>query len=171
MPSFQDIQEEIGNMLAVPDDQLDEEQQAAMAEYLDMLATQESSKVDGFGSFIAIQQGYIEACEMEAKRLAAKAKTMKSRIDYLKGRYLGIMQEHGVKKIQGNAYTISIRETDKVVVPSDEAFLQKLAKEHPALVRHKESWEPNRVEIKAMLKAGVELPECELVKSASLQVR
>ncbi len=50
MPTFAEIQEEIRNMLDIPDEELDEDQNAAMDEYLNELAKQESEKIDSFAS-------------------------------------------------------------------------------------------------------------------------
>ena len=54
MPSFSDIQDEISSMLSIPDEELTDDQRAAMAAYLDELAGQEADKVDAFGSFTGL---------------------------------------------------------------------------------------------------------------------
>lgn len=55
MPSFSEIQEEIQNMLEISDEELNDEQKAAMDAYLDELATQEAAKVDGFAQYIKLE--------------------------------------------------------------------------------------------------------------------
>jgi len=73
MPSFSDICDEISSMLSIPDEDLTDEQRAAMSAYLDDLAGQEADKVDAFGSFIRVESARAEACKKEAQRLANKA--------------------------------------------------------------------------------------------------
>lgn len=168
MPTFENIQEEIASMLSIPDEELSEEQRAAMNEYLDMLGTQEAGKVDAFAQFLRIQSAHAKACKDESQRLATKARTAEKRIDWIKGKYLATMQEYGLKKIQGNSYTLSVRQSEVVVVPAD---LSALEENSPELIRRIEKIEPDKVAIKAALKAGKEVPGCQLQPSYSLQVR
>lgn len=69
MPTFQQIQEEIASMLSVPDEELTDEQRAAMDAYLDDLGDMESAKVDAFGQFLKIQSSVADACKKESQRL------------------------------------------------------------------------------------------------------
>lgn len=165
MPSFEAIQEEIAGMLSIPDDELTDEQRAAMDAYLDELGKQEANKVDAFGQFLRVQSATAEACKKEAQRLASKGRTAEARIAWLKAKYLDIMHRNGLRKVQGNAYTISVRESDAVAVPMDVSALPEI------YLRRKESVEADKAVIKEALKAGQVIPGCELRKSYSLQVR
>jgi len=165
MPSFEAIQEEIAGMLSIPDDELTDEQRAAMDTYLNDLGTQEAAKVDSFGQFLRVQSATADACKKEAQRLASKAKTAEGRISWLKAKYLDIMRSNGIRKIQGNVYALSIRESDAVAVPMDVSALPEI------YLRRKESVEADKAVIKEALKAGQVIPGCELRKSYSLQVR
>lgn len=165
MPSFDAIQQEIAGMLSVPDEELTDEQQAMMNAYLDELGQQEAAKVDAFGQFLRIQSATAEACKKEAQRLASKAQTAESRIAWLKAKYLNIMQTNGLRKVQGNSYTLSVRESEAVAVPQDVSGLPEL------YLRRKETIEADKAVIKEALAAGQEVPGCELRKSYSLQVR
>ncbi len=164
MPSFSDIQDEISSMLSIPDEDLTPEQRAAMSAYLDELAGQEADKVDAFGSFIRVESARAEACKKEAQRLTSKAKTAEGRIAYLKHMYLCTMQSNGLKKVQGSAYTLSIREADSVDV-TDVTSLPDI------YIRRKETVEPDKVVLREALKGGIEIPGAVLVKTQSLQVR
>lgn len=166
MPTFEQIQEEIGSMLSIPDDELTPEQRSAMAEYLDELAGQESSKVDGFAQFLRLETARADALMDESKRLAARAKTVKNRIDYLRGRYASIMLEHGVKKIQGNVYAISLSKSERVEVPHDVDDLP------PEFIRVKveETREVDKSGIKAAIAAGREVPGCAVKTIYRVQV-
>lgn len=165
MPSFAALQEEITGMLNIPDEELDEGQQAAMDEYLAELGTIEEQKIDSFGQFLKLQTETAAALEQEAKRLAAKARTIKNRIDYLKNYYLGTMQNHSIKKVTGKLYTLSIRETDTVKINCEAAALPS------EYIREKITIEPDKNLIKQALKKGTVIEHCTLEKSPTLQVR
>lgn len=165
MPTFEQIQSEIASMLSIPDDELTPEQRAAMDAYMDELATAEQNKVDGFGQFIKLQSALAEACKEEAKRLAAKAKAAESRLAFLKELYTTSMRTNGLKKLSGNAYTISVREADSVAVTAQVDALPEIYR------RVKTTVEPEKSMIKEALKGGLTIPGCQLVKTYSLQVR
>lgn len=165
MPTFEQIQSEIASMLSIPDDELTPEQRSAMDAYMDELATAEQNKVDGFGQFIKLQSALAEACKEEAKRLAAKAKSAESRLAYLKELYITSMRTNGLKKLSGNAYTISVREADAVAVTAQVEALPEIYR------RVKTTVEPEKAMIKEALKGGLTIPGCALVKTYSLQVR
>lgn len=164
MPTFEQIQEEISAMLAIPDEELTDEQRAAMDAYLDELSGQEAAKIDGFGQFVRMELSRAEAIAEESKRLAARAKSIKNRIDYLRGRYSGIMLEHGLKKVQGNVYSVSISKSERVQVPDD---LNDLPSE---FVKEKTTYEPDKTGIKAAIKGGREIPGCSVKTVYSVRV-
>lgn len=164
MATFEQIQEEISAMLSIPDEDLTDRQWAAMEAYLNDLGSQEADKVDAFGSFVRVESARADACKRESQRLAAKAKTAEGRISYLKHMYLCTMQSAGVKKVNGSAYSLSIRESDSVDV-TDLSALPEL------YVRRKESIEPDKAVLREALKGGMEIPGAALVKTQSLQVR
>jgi flagellar biosynthesis GTPase FlhF len=79
VPSLAHIQEEISNMLSIPDEELTPEQQAVMAEYLTELAEQEEAKIDGFVSFLRAEQAKANWKKEEAKRLNVAAKAIENK--------------------------------------------------------------------------------------------
>jgi len=162
--SFEAIQTEISAMLDIADE-LTPEQQKEMDAYLNELAGQESDKIDSFAAFIREETARSLYFKEESKRLAQKAKTAEERIGYLKNRYLSIMQEHGVSKIKGNAYTLSVRHIPHVVV-DDDAQLDDL---YMRIIPEKR--EPDKVVIREALKGGVVIPGCRLEQTDSLQIR
>lgn len=163
--TFNDIQQEVAAMLSVSDEDLTPEQREAMDAYMDELAKLEADKVDGFGQFLKIQSALAEACKEEAKRLSAKAKAAESRLAYLKELYTTSMRTNGLKNLSGNAYTISVRESEAVAVTVQTEELPELYR------RTKTTVEPDKATIKEALKGGLTIPGCTLVKTYSLQVR
>lgn len=167
MATFEGIQEEISSMLSVPDEELTDEQHAAMAAYLDELGSQESAKVDSFAQFVRLETARAEAMKEESKRLAARAKTVSNRLDYLRGRYAGIMLEHGLKKVQGNVYSITLGKSERVEAPANVADLP------PEFVKVKveETREPDKTAIKSAIKEGRDIPGCSIKTFYRVQVR
>ena len=75
------------------------------------------------------------------------------------------MRTNGLKKLSGNAYTISVRESEAVAVTAQTEELPELYR------RTKTTLEPDKATIKEALKGGLTVPGCQLVKTYSLQVR
>ena len=146
MPTFNEIQQEIAGMLSIPDEELTPEQREAMDAYMDELAKVEADKV-------------------EAKRLIAKAKAAEASLARLKEHYTFTLRSNGLKKVSGNAYTISVRESEGVAVTAQTEELPELYR------RTKTTVEPDKAVIKESLKSGLTIPGCALVKTYSLQVR
>ena len=160
---FADIQEEIANMLDVPDTELSEEQIEIMNSYLDELATQEESKVDSFGQFLRIESARAEALRAESQRLAARARAAENRINFLKMKYMQIMEQHGLQKVRGQVYSMSVRTTDVVQITDEQALPQEY-------VTQKITTAPDKVALRDALKAGAVVPGAQLAKSYSLRV-
>lgn len=167
-PTFMKIQEEIANMLDIPDDELSDEQKQAMDLYLNELAQQEASKVDAFAGFIRKQAAIAEAVKEESQHLAAKARAMQNKIDHMKGHYLAVMRIHGLKKINGDVYSIGLREITRVEVRDIEA-LKKY--DNPEYIKTEVTYKPDKANIKEALKNGVAVPGCQLEKGYSLNIR
>ena len=132
---------------------------------MDELAKLEADKVDGFGQFLKIQSALAEACKEESRRLAAKARAAESRLAWLKEHYTIVLRENGIRKVSGNAYTISVRESEAVAVTAQTEELPELYR------RTKTTVEPDKAVIKESLKSGLTIPGCALVKTYSLQVQ
>lgn len=169
-PSFAHIQAEIANILDIPDNQLSEEQSQLINAYMDELAAQESSKVDSFAGFIRKQAAIAEAMKAESDHLKAKAEAINNKIKSLKNHYIAVMRQHGVKKIAGDIYSISVRENTKTEITDFDA-LMKYDDGAGMYVTTKLLCAPNKDIIKESLKDGVEVPGCKLEKSYSLNIR
>lgn len=163
MPSFSAIENEISNMLDIPDEQLTDEQRAAWDAYMTELGKQEADKIDNFALFVRIESAHAEALRTEAQRLSSRARTAENRIAYLKKCYTDTLKAAGLQCVNGSVYRLSIRSTDVVRI-TDDAIL-------PAeYVRTKTTTEPDKVALKSALKEGQAIPGAELEKSYSLIV-
>ena len=174
LPSFESIQAEIQNILETYDSAdndlgeysltLNEDQQAELDAYLEMLGTQEREKVDGFAQFIHMSEAQQAALKAEADRLLKRARSLENTRNYLKMRYLQVMEANGLKKVSGNTYTLSRRVT-KCVQIIDESIVPAGVKREKTIV------EPDKRIIMELLKDGQQVPGCQLAESVSLQVR
>lgn len=174
LPSFAAIQEEIQNILETYDSAdndlgeysltLNEDQQAELDAYLEMLGTQEAEKVDGFAQFLRMSEAQQSALKSEADRLLKRARSIENTRNFLKSRYLEVMERHGLRKVSGQTYTLSRRVT-KCVQIVDESIVPAGVKREKTIV------EPDKRIIMEMLKSGQKVPGCQLAESVSLQVR
>lgn len=174
LPSFAAIQAEIENILETYDStendlgeysmQLNDEQQEELDAYLEMLGTQEAEKVDGFAQFIRMSEAQQAALKAEADRLLKRARSIENTRNFLKSRYLEVMERHGLKKVSGSTYTLSRRATKCVQIIDEKDIPDELWRE-------KVTREPDKQDIMALLKSGKEVPGCHLAESVSLQVR
>ena len=174
LPSFESIQAEIQNILETYDSAdndlgeysitLNEDQQAELDAYLEMLGTQEREKVDGFAQFIHMSESQQAALKAEADRLLKRARSLENTRNYLKMRYLQVMERHGLRKVSGSTYTLSRRATKCVQINNEEDIPDELWRE-------KVTREPDKRVIMELLKIGKEVPGCQLAESVTLQIR
>ena len=94
----------------------------------------------------------------------AKAKTIENRMSWLKARYAEIMRQHGLKKVSGSLYSLSARPSQAVLVND----VNSLPEAYKSL---KTEISANKIAIKEALLSGTEIPGCELITRASLQIR
>lgn len=164
MASFNAIENEIQNILAMAEEELTPEMEEACEKYLEELATAEADKIDAFAFILREREAKAKHYKAEATRLSKKAKSQENRINSLKYRYCEIMQSMGLKKIEGNSYTLSLRPAKSVSVT---AMLDALPDE---FVRVKEERSADKEAIKAALENGVIIDGCEIVTTHSLQI-
>ena len=119
---------------------------------------QHEPRPTAFAAFIREESARAKYYREESQRLASKARNAEGRISYLKHKYLGILQEHGIEKIKGNAYSVSIRHTPSAFVEDDANLDDLYVRVIPA------KREPDKRIILEALKGGVEIPGCRLVQ-------
>lgn len=162
MPSFAEIEREIRNILSIPDEELTDEQRQAFEEYAEMLAGQEEDKVDGFVAFIRSENAHADFLREEAKRLTNAARCIESKLARLKTHYQYTMQSHGLKRVNGKAYSVSLRATPVVLVENEQQV--------PTIFwRTKTETSIDKAAVRDALKSGAVVPGCSLGKSYSLQ--
>lgn len=164
LPSFEGIELEIANIMETEEAELSEEARACLEEYIDMLAGQEAEKIDGFCQFMRLQAARCDAIRAEASRLYKKAQAMEGRMRWLKEHYLAVMLGRNLKRIRGNAYTLTVRNSTRVEVDHPELL------EGTEYARVKLEVSPDKQAIKNALRQGELIPGCRLVEDSYLSI-
>ena len=167
MASFEDIEGEIKNVMDFIeklDEDMTEEQQAQIDEYLSNLAQAESTKVDNFGFVIRALTDSANNKRELANEILAKARANESAIERLKQYYLVSMKKHNLTKIKGDVFSISRRSNASVIVDNLSILPQAYYETKTQIV-------PDKKAISNAIKAGNEIPGARLEWNDSLQVR
>lgn len=79
-----------------------------------------------------------------------------------------IMSAHGLKKVNGDLYSLSVRRSESVKASETEEELKAL----PEIYKNISTvTKPDKKVIREALKGGLEIPGCSLQESLSLQIR
>lgn len=167
MPTLAEIQEEMRSALDLTEDEIEEIGLEKVEQYLDFLGSQEARKADGIAQWAKFEAAQADMIEAEGRRLIAKASARRRAREWMMGRWAATMAENGVRRIKGNAYTLSLRASESVRV-DDFMALKEAA---PDLVRVKVEESPDKGAIKDALKSGRDVPGCRIVERETLQVR
>ena len=162
---YSDILDEIDNMLDLDPETLTPEEQKTLDEYLDELASQESEKVDSFCKYIRALESQMEFVGNEVAYLRKKKDAIENKVDRLKGYYLQLLHKHDLKKVAGNVYSISTRNSQVVQYDGDIAALKDKYR------RIKTTVEVNKTALKKDLQDGIDVKGARLVTKTSLIIR
>ena len=163
MPKLQDIEHEIGNILAVTEE-LDEESQPGAVEYLQELALQEEDKIDGIAYAVRKRQADIEFLKEEERRIKGRRQSMENRLAEFKDYLCWIMQENELQRLKGRKGTIYLRTTMATEIKS----LSDLPSEY---VETRVEYKPLKSEINKAVKDGAEIPGVEVASKQSVIIR
>ena len=126
---FENIQSEIDNILDLDASEMTPEQQASVDAYLEELAGQEAGAVDGFARYIRMKIAMAAAKREEAQRLMQSARSDEGSANYLKMRFLQVMQARNLTRVKGNAYKVSIRSTPVVQILTKKRCLSSMSRQ------------------------------------------
>ncbi len=163
-PTLMDIQDEIANVLtAFTGHDPDCETYNAVEAYLAELATAEVNKVEGYLVAEAKTQSEIDWLEEQAKVYTARAKSLKADMQWRKGHLLRVMQEHGLRKMQGRSGSITRQESPA----SLQLDMERLPDNYKRTVI---TTEADRNCIQNDLNAGIDVPGAELVRGEHVRL-
>ena len=134
---------------------------ALLAQY-EQLQMDRDQKVENIGLFIKNLEADAAAIKAETKNLAARAKAAENKAEHLRS-YLQFCLDG--EKFQSPRLAVSFRHSKKVEV--DPARLYEIPDDY---LRYKEP-EPDKKAIGDALKAGQDIPGCQLVENVSMIIK
>ncbi len=162
MPTLQDIEHEIANILAVAEE-LSEDQEELALEYLEELAIAEIEKIDAVGYAVRKRQSEIEFLKSEETRLKNRRQAMERRLADFKAYLAELFQNEEIQKIKGNATTAYLRRSSSVEVTD----ISQLPSDY---VETRIDFVPRKTQIRDALKQGQEIPGARMQEKQSLVI-
>lgn len=167
MPSMQDIQSEISNLLGAVEDmdpEVFEANMPALESYANELASQEASKVDGIAYAMRKAQADIDFLKSEEGRIHSRRIAREKAMDRFREYMTKVFLDHGLQKVKGTTSTAFIRQTEAVIVSDAQALPEEL-------VTMKVEYAPDKAAIKAAIKGGRDVPGAELRTNHNINFR
>lgn len=133
---------------------------------LDALLMQREEKIENLLLYIKNLKAFATAIEEEIKKLKTKLESVNKKIDRLTDYVQGILQG---EKFTTPRVSVSYKPSESVSV--DEDFIEYAKKHCPELLREKHSFEPDKVEIKKILKSGHDIPYAHLSERIGMTIK
>jgi hypothetical protein len=163
MPSLQEIEHEIGNILAVTEE-LDEESQPEAMDYLQELSIQEEDKIDAITYVMRRRQADIEFLKEEERRMKERRQSMERRLSEFKDYLCWIMRQNDLQRLRGRKGTIYIRTSTSTEVTN----IADLPSEY---VETRVDYKPLKSEINEAIKEGHQVPGVRVNSKQSVVIR
>lgn len=135
-----------------------------MEEALAINEQDHAAKLEAYGGIIANYLAEADACKAEAERLKAKAERAKKAAERLKETILYFLTATDRRKAAGGLWTFSVRESEAVQVTDESAIPEQWW-------RVKTTREVAKIDIRAAIKAGSDVPGCVIVRNKSLTIK
>ncbi len=170
MPSLYEIDDSILQMIEYGfhydcvNQETGEIDEAKVQEYLNYLPVLRKDKLEQFGLLIKNLQAEINAIKAEEKTLAERRKSKEKFVDRLKENVTSSLIAFGEKKFETAKVVFSFRKSEVLEV-------QEGAKLPEEFSNVKVTIEPNKVALKAALKAGEVIDGVCLVEKQNLQIK
>ena len=130
----------------------------------DALEESYSGKVENIAKLVRSLEVTKDAIDSEAKRLSARAGSLKRKIEWLTGYVLDSMVEMGHKKIEGDVLNVTVSQHERVHIADDSVIPETYC------VRT-ETVRPDKALIRDAIKTGRDVEGAELVTRPSLRIR
>ena len=130
----------------------------------DELTLNFGDKLDGCAYIVSSLTVQAKTLKDEAKRLGDRAKRLERNAESLEGMMLSALLQLPEQKLKTLRFTFSTRKSEQVII--EEGF--NMAGNY---VRVKETWEPDKVAIKAAIKEGANIIGATLVTNQSLTIK
>ena len=138
---------------------------------LEELQIERDQKIEGIACYIKDLRGDIAKLKAEEMALAKRRKEKENKAESISRFLLRCMSNMDMKKVETARAVVQVRPSQAVEI-TDEFLLSVFAAEtqNNALFRSKAP-EPNKEEIKRMLKAGKDVPGAKLVIRESVNIK
>ena len=132
---------------------------------LDEITDNIQMKAENMAKLIKSIEGNINALKDEEKRLQAKRKALENKVVNIKEYLENQLKAMGLKKVQGNLFTVSIQKNPQSVNILNEDLIPEKFKEVVTTTKI------DRRELLAALKEGQEIEGAEIKQTESLRIR
>jgi len=130
----------------------------------DALEESYSDKVENIAKLVRSLEVTKDAIESEAKRLSARAASLKRKVEWLKGYVLDSMVAMGHTRIEGDVLVVGVSQHESVHIADDSVIPETYC------VRT-ETMRPDKALIRDAIKTGRDVEGAELVTRPSLRIR
>ena len=132
---------------------------------LDEITDNIQIKAENMAKLIKSIEGNINALKDEEKRLQAKRKALENKVVNIKEYLENQLKAMGLKKVQGNLFTVSIQKNPQSVNILNEDLIPEQFKKVVTTTKI------DRKELLAALKEGQEIEGAEIKQTESLRIR
>lgn len=130
-----------------------------------------ADKVENLACFVKKLEYEADLIAKEERRLQSRKKQKQKLAAYLKQQIMIAMESLGKSKVHGVRFNISLRNNPESVVIDDEQGFITWAEEHDESLLKYKMPEVDKTKVKAVLKAGGDLPEVHLERTKSLLIK
>lgn len=127
------------------------------------------AKIADYGFVIRNRRSFSDEIEAEIERLQARLKAERSRVAKIEAWLLSNMQACGITEIECPVFKISVKQNPESVVVLNE---QEIPAEYMRVPEVKTpTAQPDKILIKAALKAQIDIPGCRLARTVKLEIK
>lgn len=142
----------------------------AVWDTLDALNGSIEDKMDSVTCVYKQQMYEVAMIEAEIARLQERLKPKKNAANRLKDYIHDCMRAVGMDKLETPRNKLSFRKSEKVILDDADGFVQWAQEYNPELLTFKQP-EPNKTEIKRILKSGKAIEGCRVETCLNLQIK
>lgn len=157
------IESILERMFAEVDEETGEVSQGILDE-LDQMQAARAEKFDNIGAYIKNLEAEAAAIKTEMNNLKERLESKLRHVERLKEYVANSLLSNGEKKMETPRVAFSFRSSERVeIIDKDQIPKKYMVK--------KVTFDPDKTEIKNMLKSGHKIKGCELVQRQNLQIK
>lgn len=144
--------------------------ESAVWDTLDSLTGSIEEKIDNVTCIHKQMMYEVAMIKAEIDRLNQRLKAKQNSANRLKDYVYTCMRAVGMNKLETARNQISFRKSEKVMIDDADQFVQWAQEYNPELLTYKAP-EPNKTEIKRILKSGQTIDGCRVEQCMNLQIK